>query len=222
MSVLARGQILYRIAEMCEARRVELETELVRLGETHEAAQSEVDAAIDCWVYYAGWSDKFGQLLGSVNAVNGPYFNFTVPEPTGVVGLLAPDRLPLASLVERLAPIIVSGNSVVAVPSQHRPLAAIALSEALATSDVPVGVVNIVTGFHHELAPVLAGHLDVNAIDIGGIVDVALAAQLGELASVNVKRLVGGSSHARTAGRWSLGAILEFLEMKTIWHPTGF
>src|ERR671926_2019954 len=155
-----RGQVLYRVAEMMEARRAEF-AELC-------SGPKEVDRSIDRFVWYAGWADKLAQVLGSSNPVAGPYFNFTVPEPTGVVGVLAPEEPALAGLVSRLAPAIVGGNAAVVVASESRPLAAIELAEALATSDVPGGVVNLLTGRKEELAPVLASHMDVNALDVTG------------------------------------------------------
>jgi acyl-CoA reductase-like NAD-dependent aldehyde dehydrogenase len=201
-----RGQVLYRMAEMMEARRA--------LLAGLAGGDAEVDAAIDRMVWYAGWADKLAQVLGSANAVAGPYFNFTVPEPTGVVGILAPEAPPLLGLVSRIAPAIVGGNTVVAVTSESRPLAAVELAEALATSDLPGGVVNILTGFKGELAPWLAGHMDVNAIDVGGVD--GQAAELETLAAENVKRVVRGA-----AGDQSLWEIAAFMELKTVWHPIG-
>ncbi len=201
-----RGQILYRMAEMMEARRALL----AGLCE----GEAEVDAAIDRMVWYAGWADKIAQVLGSSNAVAGPYFNFTVPEPTGVVGVLAPEAPALAGLVSRIAPAIVGGNTVVAVASESKPLAAVELAEALATSDLPGGVVNILTGSKAELAPWLAGHMDVNAIDVGGVD--GQVEELERLAAENVKRVVHG-----TADGQSLWEIAAFLELKTVWHPIG-
>jgi acyl-CoA reductase-like NAD-dependent aldehyde dehydrogenase len=206
-----RGQILYRMAEMMEARRALL----VGLS----GGDAEVDAAIDRMVWYAGWADKLGQVLGSANPVAGPYFNFTVPEPTGVVGILAPESPALLGLVSRIAPAIVSGNTVVAVTSESRPLAAVELAEAFATSDLPGGVVNILTGFKSELAPWLAGHMDVNAIDIGSAGSAGVdgqATELESLAAENVKRVVHGA-----ADEQSLWEISAFLELKTVWHPIG-
>jgi len=206
-----RGQILYRMAEMMEARRALLAGLC--------GGDAEIDAAIDRMVWYAGWADKLAQVLGAANPVAGPYFNFTVPEPTGVVGVLAPEAPALGGLVSRIAPAIVGGNTVVAVASESRPLAAVELAEALATSDLPGGVVNILTGFKSELAPWLAGHMDVNAIDVAGIdrpgVD-GESAELERLAAENVKRVVHG-----TADGQSLWEIAAFLELKTVWHPIG-
>jgi acyl-CoA reductase-like NAD-dependent aldehyde dehydrogenase len=178
------------------------------------AGTDEVDAAIDRMVWYAGWADKIAQVLGSSNPVAGPYFNFTIPEPTGVVGVLCPDEPSLGGIVSRVAPAIVGGNTVVAVASESHPLAAVELAEALATSDLPGGVVNVLTGFKAELAPWLAGHMDVNAIDVAGVD--GQAAELEELAAENVKRVVHGG--ADTQSLWEIAA---FLELKTVWHPIG-
>jgi acyl-CoA reductase-like NAD-dependent aldehyde dehydrogenase len=201
-----RGQVLYRVAEMMEARRSEL-AELC-------SGVKEVDRAIDRFVWYAGWADKLAQILGSSNPVAGPYFNFTVPEPTGVVGVVAPDEPPLAGLVSRVAPAIVGGNATVVVASETSPLAAVELGEVLATSDVPGGVVNVLTGHRDELAPVLAGHMDVNALDLGGA-DGQIE-ELERLAADNVKRVVRGRPDAESP--WE---IASFLELKTVWHPIG-
>ena len=201
-----RGQILYRVAEMMEARHADLAA--VSTG------PDEVDAAIDRMVWYSGWADKLAQVLGSSNPVAGPYFNFTVPEPTGVVGILCPNEPPLAGIVSRLAPAIVGGNTVVVVASETHPLAAVELAEALATSDLPGGVVNILTGVKRELAPWLAAHMDVNAIDVvgaDGFVD-----ELERSAAENVKRVVHGEPDGQ-----SLWEIAAFLELKTVWHPIG-
>jgi len=206
MTAYNRGQVLYRVAEMVEARRDEF-AELCTGAE-------EVERAIDRFVWYAGWADKLAQVVGSSNPVSGPYFNFTVPEPTGVVAILAPAEPPLAGLVSRLAPPLVGGNAVVAVASEAHPLAAIELAEALATSDVPGGVVNILTGHRAELAPVLAGHMDVNALDVTG--EDGDVAELERLAAENVKRVVRGSRDDQSA--WEAAA---FLELKTVWHPIG-
>jgi acyl-CoA reductase-like NAD-dependent aldehyde dehydrogenase len=201
-----RGQILYRAAEMMEARSADLAAV--------SSGPEEVAAAVDTMVWYAGWADKLAQALGSANPVSGPYFNFTVPEPTGVVGTLCPEEPPLAGIVARLAPAIVSGNAVVAVASERHPLAAMELAEVLATSDLPGGVVNILTGLKAELAPWLASHMDVNAIDLAGAD--GLTEDLERAAAENVKRVVRGP-----AGDQSLWEIAAFLELKTVWHPIG-
>jgi len=206
MTAYNRGQVLYRIAEMMEARRSEF-AELC-------SGAKEVDRAIDRFVWYAGWADKLGQILGSSNPVAGPYFNFTIPEPTGVVGVVAPDEPPLAGFVSRIAPAIVGGNATVVLASETSPLAAVELAEVLATADVPGGVVNVLTGHRDELAPVLAGHMDVNALDIGGAD--GQSEELERLAADNVKRVVRGRPDAESP--WE---IASFLELKTVWHPIG-
>jgi len=206
MTAYNRGQVLYRVAEMLEARTREF-ADLT-------GDEDEVHAAVDRFVWYAGWADKLAQVLGSANPVAGPYFNFTVPEPTGVVGVLAPDEPPLLGLVSRLAPVLVGGNAAVVVASESRPLAAIELAEVLATSDVPGGVVNLLTGFRSELAPVLAAHMDVNALDVTGA-DGDIP-ELERLAAENVKRVVRGSVDDQSP--WEIAG---FLELKTVWHPMG-
>jgi acyl-CoA reductase-like NAD-dependent aldehyde dehydrogenase len=201
-----RGQVLYRIAEMMEARIAEFAA--------LAGGRGEVEQAVDRWVWYAGFADKLAQALGSSNAVAGPYFNFTVPEPTGVVGVVAPEEPALLGLVSRIAPALVGGNAVVAIASETRPLAAVELAEVIATSDVPVGVVNLLTGRRAELAPWLASHMDVNAIDVTGAD--GLRAELERAAAENVKRVVVGAPNAQ-----SLYEISAFLELKTVWHPIG-
>jgi len=219
-----RGQILYRIAEVCESRAAELVEELRRQGSTAIDARKEVNAVIDRWVYYAGWSDKFAQFAGSVNPVAGPYYNFTVPEPTGVVGVIAPETPALLGLVSRIAPAMVGGNTVLAIASESRPLAALTLGEIFETSDVPAGVINVISGLKAELLPWLAAHMDVNAIDLSGAAaDVIPALEVS--AAENVKRII--RFDAETIG-WddarrsqSPYEILSFQEMKTVWHPMG-
>jgi acyl-CoA reductase-like NAD-dependent aldehyde dehydrogenase len=201
-----RGQVLYRVAEMMEARAAEF-AELA-------TGRDEVERAVDRWVWYAGFADKLAQVLGSSNAVAGPYFNFTVPEPTGVVAVVAPEEPPLLGLVSRIAPAVVGGNAVVAVASEQHPLAAVELAEVLATSDLPGGVVNLLTGHRAEIAPWLASHMDVNAIDLTGAD--GLRADLERSAADNVKRVVLGSADSQ-----SLYEISAFLELKTVWHPIG-
>ncbi len=203
-----RGQVLYRIAEMMEARIDEFASFCT--------GRDEVERAIDRWVWYAGFADKLSQVLGSTNPVAGPYFNFTIPEPTGVVGIVAPDEPPLLGLVSRIAPAVTGGNAVVALASETHPLAAIELAEAIATSDVPGGVVNILTGKRAELAPWLAAHMDVNALDVTGASENGLRAQLERAAAENVKRVVVSEPDAQ-----SLWEISAFLELKTVWHPIG-
>jgi acyl-CoA reductase-like NAD-dependent aldehyde dehydrogenase len=206
MTAYNRGQVLYRVAEMMEARRAEF-ADLC-------SGPKEVERSIDRFVWYAGFADKLAQVLGSSNPVAGPYFNFTVPEPQGVVGILAPQEPALAGIVSRVAPALVGGNAVVAIASQSHPLAAIELAEALATADVPGGVVNIVTGLREELAPWLAGHMDVNALDVTGAD--GEVAELERLAAENVKRVVRGAADEQSA--WEIS---RFLELKTVWHPIG-
>ena len=218
-----RGQILYRIAEVCESRASELADELVKLGTSRKDAAREVAQTIDRWVYFAGWSDKFQQLFGSVNPVAGPYYNFTVPEPTGVVGLFAPDAPSLLGLVTRLAPAIVGGNTVVAVLSEENPLVAITLGEVFENSDVPAGVINLLSGYKKELAPWLAAHMDVNAVDCSGLSGDLLSEAM-KAAAENVKRIVGAKAEIdwnddRTTQ--SPYSIQSFLEFKTVWHPMG-
>jgi acyl-CoA reductase-like NAD-dependent aldehyde dehydrogenase len=205
MTAYNRGQVLYRVAEIMEGRRAQF-AELV-------GGEAEVDEAIDSWVWYAGWADKLAQVLGSSNAVAGPYFNFTVPEPTGVVGIVAPEEPALAGLVRRLAPAVVGGNAVVLVASEKRPLAAVTLAEVLATSDVPGGVVNMLTGRKTELCLVLAGHMDVNAVDLAGAEGDRI--ELERVAADNVKRVVRNGDGQSP---WHAAA---FLELKTVWHPIG-
>jgi len=206
MTAYNRGQVLYRVAEMMEARRAEF-ADLC-------SGPKEVDRSIDRFVWYAGFADKLAQVLGSSNPVAGPYFNFTVPEPQGVVAVLAPEEPALAGLVSRIAPALVGGNAVVAIASESHPLAAIELAEALATADVPGGVVNIVTGLRDELAPVVASHMDVNALDVTGAD--GEVAELERLAADNVKRVVRGAADGQSA--WEIS---RFLELKTVWHPIG-
>jgi acyl-CoA reductase-like NAD-dependent aldehyde dehydrogenase len=214
-----RGQVLYRVAELMEGRRAQFEAELADAGAADPARG--VDAAIDRWVWYAGWADKIGQVLGGTNPVAGPYFNFTIPEPTGVVGIVAPQDQSLLGLVSRLAPAIVSGNTAVVIASEKSPLPAVSLAEVLATSDVPGGVVNLLTGFVKELVPWLAGHMDVNAIDVTGVPD-ELIQQVEELAAENVKRVHRAPDTDPFAPEaqspYEVTALMEF---KTVWHPMG-
>jgi acyl-CoA reductase-like NAD-dependent aldehyde dehydrogenase len=206
-----RGQILYRAAEMLEGRRIEL----TALG----VPESEVDAAVDRWVWYAGWSDKLAQVYGSANPVAGPYFNLSTPEPTGVVGIVAPPESPLLGLVSVLAPVIVTGNTAVVLTEAH-PLPAITLAEVLATSDLPGGVVNILTGRIAETGPWLASHADVNALDLTGVADPALAASLEETAAGTLKRVLRPEP-VDWAADPGLARMTAFLETKTVWHPKG-
>ena len=214
-----RGQVLYRVAEMMEGRAAEFATE-VAAAEGLRAAKAEalVSAAIDRWVWYAGWSDKVAQVAGAANPVAGPYFNFSVPEPTGVVAVIAPADSSLLGLVSVLAPVIVTGNAAVVLASELRPLPSIALAEVLATSDVPVGVVNVLTGSLAELAPVAAGHMDVNAIDLTGVPK-ADRRELERAAAANLKRVL--CDHERWDDPPGTRRLLSALEIKTVWHPVG-
>ncbi len=214
-----RGQILYRVAELMEGRRAQFEAELADAGASD--ARRGVDAAIDRWVWYAGWCDKVHQVLGGTNPVAGPYFNFTIPEPTGVVGIVAPQDQALLGLVSRLAPAIVSGNTAVVIASEPSPLPAMTLAEVLATSDVPGGVVNLLTGSVRELVPWLAGHMDVNAVDVTGVPE-DLVAEVEELAAGNVKRVVRGRDvDPFSPAEQSPYEITALMEFKTVWHPVG-
>jgi acyl-CoA reductase-like NAD-dependent aldehyde dehydrogenase len=222
-----RGQVLYRVAELMEGRRAEFVDAICRgEGLNRGRAESVVDTAIDRWVWYAGWTDKIAQVAGNANPVAGPYFNFSAPEPTGVVAVLAPQASSLLGLVNALAPPLVTGNSVVVLTSELRPLPAVTLAEVLATSDVPDGVVNIVTGRTAEVAPWLAAHADVNAIDVSG----ALGAEglhwadLQAAAADTLKRVLAPSTAAErdhSALPSDNGRILFFTETKTVWHPKG-
>ena len=218
-----RGQVLYRVAEVLEGRRAQFADEVrLAVGGSHKSAFAEVDAAVDRWVWYAGWSDKLAQVRGGANPVAGPYFNFSLPEPTGVVAVLAPQDSPLLGLVSVLAPAIVSGNTVVVVASEKYPLPAVTLAEVLATSDVPGGVVNLLTGRVAEIAPWLASHMDVNAIDLAGALDApgALADDLAVAAAENLKRVVRLPVSDWTAEP-GLDRMIATLETKTVWHPLG-
>jgi acyl-CoA reductase-like NAD-dependent aldehyde dehydrogenase len=202
-----RGQVLYRLAEMMETRAADLASAC--------SGAAEVERAIDRVVWYAGWADKLAQVLGGANPVAGPYFNFTLPEPTGVVAVVAPAEPALEGLVSRLLPALVPGNTTVVVASQAHPLAAVELAEAVATSDMPAGAVNVLTGDAAELAPVLAAHMDVNAIDLTGAAD-GSGAELERLAAESVKRVVRGSATGQSV--WDIEPLTE---AKTVWHPVG-
>ncbi|KRA22393.1 aldehyde dehydrogenase [Microbacterium sp. Root61] len=212
-----RGQVLYRIAELLEGRRAQFVDEIVRVeGVSAAVAGAQVDEAIDRWVWYAGWTDKHAQVAGNANPVAGPYFNISVPEPTGVVAVIAPQDSSLLGLVSAIAPPLVTGNTVVVVASQQYPLSAISLAEVLATSDVPAGVVNILTGSPAEIAPWLASHADVNALDLVGAsaldwVDLQIAA------ADTLKRVLPPEEGADAASP-SLERITAFTETKTVWH----
>ncbi len=217
-----RGQVLYRVAELLEGRRAQFAGE-VRAAEGLGARQAEavVDAAIDRWVWYAGWADKIAQVRGAANPVAGPYFNFSLPEPTGVVAVIAPDSSSLLGFVSVIAPAITTGNTVVALASERFPLPAVSLSEVLATSDVPAGVVNVLTGRTAEIAPWLASHMDVNAIDLSGA-PAALAGELATSAAGNLKRVIRPRHHDQDWTRDpGLDRMTAYLETKTVWHPAG-
>jgi acyl-CoA reductase-like NAD-dependent aldehyde dehydrogenase len=214
-----RGQVLYRVAEMLEGRREQFAAEVgAAEGVRPAAARRVVDASVDRLVWYAGWSDKVAQVLGGSNPVAGPYFNFSVPEPTGVVAVVAPRESSLLGLVSVLAPVVVTGNSAVVVASETRPLPAVGFAEVLATADVPAGVVNVLTGRTAELAPVLAGHMDVDGLDLAGVW-AEDRAELERLSAGNLKRVLAVDEEPERAP--TLVRIRAFVEIKTVWHPVG-
>jgi aldehyde dehydrogenase (NAD+) len=216
-----RGQILYRLAEMLEARRPEMIDTLVLLGEPKRAASRGVAASIDRLIYYAGWADKYEQVLGNVNPVAAPYFNFTVTEPMGVIGVIAPDWSPLLPLVSVIAPAIVSGNTVVALVSEKVPYPAILLGEMLATSDLPGGVVNLLTGFRKELVPTFATHTHLRAIVAVVSAGEQKLLATGAADSVKRTRFLDPETDWLDDSAQSLYAIRDTLEFKTTWHPIG-
>ena len=217
-----RGQVLYRVAEVMEGRRDQFVGEVAAAeGLAKRPAGAVVDASIDRWVWYAGWTDKLAQVHGNANPVAGPFFNFSLPEPTGVVGIVAPPSSSLLGLVSVLAPAVATGCSAVVLASQARPLPAITLGEVLATSDVPAGVVNILTGSVDEMAPWLAGHADVNALDLCGVDDPGLARDLESAAAGTLKRVRRPEPEADFAATPGLSRMLDVLEVKTVWHPVG-
>jgi acyl-CoA reductase-like NAD-dependent aldehyde dehydrogenase len=222
-SAYLRGQILYRAAEMLEMRRGELQDEIARSDGARSTSASEATMAIDRLVHYAGWTDKFGQIFSTVNPVASSHFNFTLPEPTGVVVVVCPDEPPLLAFVSLLAPVILSGNCAVILPSATKPLAALTFSEIVATSDLPAGVVNVLAGDRAELAPHFAGHMDVNAIvDASG--DEKIGRELQKGGELNVKRYTHRDlAAAQWRGRDAENPywILDTVEMKTAWHPIG-
>jgi len=216
-----RGQVLYRVAEMMEGRAAQFAAEVASAEGLRPAkADAVVSATIDRWVWYAGWSDKVAQVAGGANAVAGPYFNFSVPEPTGVVVTFAPADSSLLGLVSVLAPVIATGNTAVVIASEHRPLPSVVLAEVLATSDVPAGVVNVLTGSAAELGMVAAGHMDVNAIDLTGAPPAERAA-LERAAAGNLKRVVADRDGERWSDPPGTRRLLATLEIKTVWHPAG-
>lgn len=218
-----RGQIIYRLGEMVEARRTELAAALRLGGATATAATKEVSATVDRLIYYAGWADKYEQVLGSVNPVAAPYFNFTVSEPMGIIGLLAPPEAPLLALISLLAPAITSGNTVVALASSAQPYPAIILGEMLATSDLPSGVVNLLTGLRAELIPTFATHAHLRAL--GGVANKAeqTALKLGAAESVKRVKLFAAEAPINwfSSEQQSVDALRAYLEFKTVWHPIG-
>jgi len=217
-----RGQVLYRIAEVMEGRRDQFIAEIEQgEGLSTKKAAAAVDAAIDRWVWYAGWADKYAQAIGNTNPVAGPFFNFSIPEPTGVVAAVAPQDHSILGLVSVIAPIITTGNAVIVMPSPSAPIPAITLAECLATSDVPGGVVNILTGAPAEVMPWLAEHADVNALDLTGIVDESVAAELERQAAGTVKRVQAPRSGADWTSPPSLDRMRSFVETKTVWLPVG-
>ncbi len=227
LTAFNRSQVLYRIAELMEGRRDQFVSEVAAAeGVRRPQAARAVGAAIDRWVWYAGWADKFGQVIGTVNPVAGSFFNFSIVDPTGVVGVVAPQESSLLGLVSRLAPVIVSGNTAVLMASEARPLPAVTLAEVVATSDVPAGVVNVLTGLRREILAALAAHMDVNALDLTGA-DPQDAGELESSALVNLKRVVRPPRDGRSNADWlsdraqSPYFIGDFVEIKTVWHPIG-
>jgi len=215
-----RGQVLYRIAEMLEGRREQFVAEIMAAeGCPPEDAGAQVDAAIDRWVWYAGWSDKYAQVVGGANPVAGPYFNFSLPEPSGVVAIIAPQESSLLGFVSVVAPALTTGNTVVVLASSPRPLPAVSLTEALATSDLPGGVLNLLTGSVAELARWLASHRDVNCLDLTGV-EPADRVALAQAAADNVKRVLSPAALELTAEP-GLSRLAAFVETKTVWHPLG-
>jgi acyl-CoA reductase-like NAD-dependent aldehyde dehydrogenase len=217
-----RGQVLYRVAEMLEGRRLQFANEIAQAeGGSNRTALAQVDDAIDRWVYYAGWADKYAQVAGATDPVAGPYFTFSVPEPTGVVAVIAPQDSSLLGLVSVLAPVLTTGNTAVVLSSEQHPLPAVSLTEVLETSDLPGGVVNLLTGRTAELAPWLASHRDVNAIDLTGVTDAALRRDLEIAAADNVKRVLAPAQPPKWSDDPGTGRLGAFVETKTVWHPIG-
>lgn len=211
-----RGQVLYRIAEVLEGRKAQFVEEIMLVeGSSAKEAAAQVDAAIDTWIWYAGWADKYTQVAGQANPVSGPYFNLSVPEPTGVVGAIAPQTSgSLLGLVATIAPILVSGNTVVVVPREDAPLTAISFAEVMATSDVPGGVVNVITGSPAELAPWMASHADINALDLAG----AGSLDWASLQIAAAETLMRTLAPVEGIPVSSLNRITAFTEVKTVWH----
>jgi acyl-CoA reductase-like NAD-dependent aldehyde dehydrogenase len=216
-----RGQVIYRIAEMLEGRRTEfVELIMISTGASTKIATAEVDVAIDRLVHYAGWTDKLAAVLGSSNPVSSPHFSYSTPEPTGVVGILAPSGSPLLGLISVIAPAITGGNACVVIAAEQDPCVAITFAEVVATSDVPAGVINILTGRTAELSPHLAAHADVNALDLTGA-DTELRKSLEEAAAETVKRVYVPKGVPDFTAAPGTARLRAFLEIKTVWHPTG-
>ncbi len=215
-----RGQVIYRIAEVMEGRRDQLVAQLREAtGITAKVAEKRVDVTIDRVVWYAGWADKYVQVLGNANPVSGPFFNLSTPEPTGVVAIVAP-TVPLLPFVSTVLPAITTGNTVVVVASEQHPVPAVTLAEIMATSDLPGGVVNLLTGSPAEIAPWLATHLDVDALDLSGIEDADLARSLEADAAEDLKR-VRRPAEEDWVGEPTLDRLQSWVEIKTVWHPIG-
>ncbi len=212
-----RAQVLYRVSEIMQGRREQFVEELSLWTKTKKQAENEVDEAINRMVWFAGWADKIAMVTGSNNPVAGPFFDFSIPEPTGVVAAIAPEDSALLGLVETIASIVVSGNTVIVIASESQPLPAVSLAEVIATSDVPGGVINILTGSYKEIAPWLASHQDVNALDLTGVDKKQIALELEKEAAVNLKRVLRPNTKLD-----GLARIKVFLETKTVWHPRGF
>ena len=212
-----RAQVLYRVSEIMQGRREQFVDELSLWSKTKKQAENEVDEAINRMVWFAGWADKIAMVTGSNNPVAGPFFDFSIPEPTGVVAAVAPEDSTLLGLVETIASIVVSGNTVIVIASESQPLPAVSLAEVIATSDVPGGVINILTGSYKEIAPWLASHQDVNALDLTGVDKNQIALELEKEAAINLKRVLRPNTKLD-----GLARIRVFLETKTVWHPRGF
>ncbi len=212
-----RAQVLYRVSEIMQGRREQFVEELSLWSKTKKQAETEVDEAINRMVWFAGWADKIAMVTGSNNPVAGPFFDFSIPEPTGVVAAVAPENSALLGLVETIASIVVSGNTVIIIASESQPLPAVSLAEVIATSDVPGGVINILTGSYKEIAPWLASHQDINALDLTGVDKKQIALELEKEAAGNLKRVLRPNSKLD-----GLARIKVFLETKTVWHPRGF
>jgi acyl-CoA reductase-like NAD-dependent aldehyde dehydrogenase len=212
-----RAQVLYRVSEIMQGRREQFVEELSLWTKTKKQAENEVDEAINRMVWFAGWADKIAMVTGSNNPVAGPFFDFSIPEPTGVVAAVASEDSALLGLVETIASIVVSGNTVIVIASESQPLPAVSLAEVIATSDVPGGVINILTGSYKEIAPWLASHQDVNALDLTGVDKKQIALELEKEAATNLKRVLRPNTKLD-----GLARIKVFLETKTVWHPRGF